>query len=49
MSDILICRLILLGVINVDPSTPEFSHYDVNGDGVIDAGDLLLLRQMMTQ
>lgn len=49
MSDILICRLILLGVISVDPNAPEFSHYDVNGDGVIDTIDLLLLRQMMIQ
>ena len=24
-------------------------YYDVNGDGVIDTGDLLLLRQMMRQ
>jgi hypothetical protein len=49
MSDILICRMILLGIIDVRPGDPEFKHYDVNGDGVIDAGDLLLLRQMMTQ
>lgn len=49
MSDILICYLIIQGIITVQSGTPEFSHYDVNGDGVINTGDLFLIRQMMSQ
>ena len=50
MSDIIICRMILLGIYDIGPSgTAEFKHYDVNGDGRIDSGDLLLIRKMMGQ
>lgn len=47
MSDILIMRLILAGVVTPQSGTTEFEHYDLNNDGVIDSRDLLLLRQLL--
>lgn len=49
MSDILMCRLIILGVVTPDPGTPEFAHYDINGDGVINSGDLFIIRNIVSQ
>jgi len=50
MSDIFICQLILLGTIPMPSAgTPEFEHYDVNGDGEINPIDLLLIRHITGQ
>lgn len=50
MSDILICQAILLGTIPTPASnTPEFKHYDINGDGEIDTADLLAIRYVLNQ
>lgn len=49
MSDIIVCRLIITGVISVSSDTPEFEHYDVNGDGVINTTDLLIIRNIVNQ
>jgi len=50
MSDIIVCRAILLGSLPMpDVNTPEFNHYDINKDGVIDASDLLAIRFILNQ
>lgn len=49
MSDIIICRLIISGIITVQSDSIEFSHYDINNDGVIDTQDLLAIRNILNQ
>jgi hypothetical protein len=48
-SDIFILRAILQGEswATVQSGTAEFNRYDLNGDGVLDSQDLLILRQML--
>ena len=48
-SDIFILRAILQGEpwATVESGSAEFKRYDLNGDGVLDSRDLLILRQML--
>ena len=48
-SDLLILQLILEGTISISAGTPEFKHFDINNDGVLDSTDLLLLRKMILE
>ena len=50
MSDILICQAILLEIIPMpNTNTPEFRHYDINNDGVINSNDLLAIRNLLNR
>jgi hypothetical protein len=50
-SDIFILKAIMLGKdwAEIQPNTAEFERYDLNNDGVIDSGDLLILRKMLLE
>ena len=47
-ADLFICRAIILGEgwASVEAGTPEFERYDLDGNGVINTADLLILRKM---
>lgn len=46
IADLFIVRNYLLGTTGFDFGPNEIAHYDLNNDGVVDSGDLLLLRKM---
>ena len=48
-SDLFILQLILEGVISISAGTPEFKHFDINNDGVLNSTDLLLLRKKILE
>lgn len=49
LADIFICSLILQGYVTISSGTPEFRHYDLNNDGVIDSRDMLAIRNLFNQ